>query len=140
MACWASRKHSRSKSDPRRCTAQTDILAQASAAVPRWSIEPATTSREAPGHNLLRRSATPHDESLSPATPSHMRPVHPQLYMQPFQGVSLDCTVCRELNALCDHARPQCSRCYQQQTLCFYVGPGQRPKSKGEIWRWLDQS
>ena len=124
------RKHSQSKSDSRRCTAQTDIPVKTSAAVPRWPVEPATTSR----------SATPHDESLSPEYPSHSRPVHPQLYRQPLQSDSLDCTVCRESNAVCNHARPQCSHCYQQQTLCFYVSPGQRPESEAKIWRWLDHS
>ncbi|KAJ5245001.1 hypothetical protein N7489_005097 [Penicillium chrysogenum] len=44
-------KHSQSKIDSRRCTAQTDITAKASAALPKRLVEPATTPREAPGRN-----------------------------------------------------------------------------------------
>lgn len=157
MACWASRqverssvsdsrkltnirKHSQSKSDSRQCTAQTDVPAKASAAVRRWSVEPAMTSPEAPDRPAIWQSPVPHDISLSPESPSHSRPVHRQFYMQPLQDNLLDCKVCRESDAFCDHSRPQCSHCYQQQTLCFYVTPGQKSKSKAEIWSWLEQT
>jgi hypothetical protein len=134
-------QHSQFKDDSRQCSTQTKSPVTASAAVARCSVEPATTSREAPGRIPLRRSATPKEPSLFPAeSPSHSRPVHPQLYIQPCQSDSLDCKACRELNVLCDHARPQCSQCYQQQTLCFYVSPRQRPKNMAEIWRWLEMS
>ncbi|KAJ6114013.1 transcriptional regulator family: Fungal Specific TF [Penicillium sp. IBT 18751x] len=33
------------------------------------------------------------------------------------------CKACREWHVACDHAKPQCSHCYQQQLLCFYVNP-----------------
>lgn len=34
---------------------------------------------------------------------------------------SLGCKACGEWHVACDHAKPQCSHCYQQQILCFYV-------------------
>ncbi|KAJ5244877.1 hypothetical protein N7489_004973 [Penicillium chrysogenum] len=61
----------------RRCTAQTDILAKASAALPKRLAEPATTPREAPGRIALWWSATPHDISLLPESSSYSRTVHP---------------------------------------------------------------
>lgn len=152
MTCWASRqvrrssysnprktdgqrKHSQSKADSRRCPAQTQISAKGSAAVPRCSVELATTSREAPSRDSKRRSAFPNLLSFSLADspadcPSDSRSVRPQLYIQPCQSNSLDCKSCRDLDVLCDHTRPQCTHCYQQQTLCFYVSSKQRSKSK----------
>jgi hypothetical protein len=54
----------------------------------------------------------------------------PQLHIQPAASASLDCKACREWNVVCDHARPQCEHCYEQQILCFYVSPSQNPKRK----------
>lgn len=117
------------------CPAQTEIPAEASAAVPRCSVEPAMSSWRAP------RSPVPKELFLSQMeSPSDPRPVHSPLSIPLRQSNSLDCKLCRELNVLCDHALPQCSHCYEQQTLCFYVGPKQMSKSKAEIWRWLEMS
>ncbi|KAJ5102509.1 transcriptional regulator family: Fungal Specific TF [Penicillium argentinense] len=41
-----------------------------------------------------------------------------------------DCKACREWHVECDHARPQCAHCYQQQLLCFYVDPAVKRKPK----------
>lgn len=56
--------------------------------------------------------------------------LRPQLHVQPAASASLDCKACREWNVVCDHARPQCEHCYEQQILCFYVSPSQNPKRK----------
>ncbi|CAL5868028.1 uncharacterized protein PFLUO_LOCUS2251 [Penicillium psychrofluorescens] len=39
-----------------------------------------------------------------------------------------DCKACREWQVPCDQAHPQCSHCWQQQILCFYVTPKVKPK------------
>lgn len=54
----------------------------------------------------------------------------PQLQIQPYASASLDCKACREWNVVCDHTRPQCEHCYEQQILCFYVSPSPKPKQK----------
>lgn len=54
----------------------------------------------------------------------------PELQIQPYASASLDCKACREWNVPCDHARPQCEHCYEQQILCFYVSPSPKPKRK----------
>ena len=41
-----------------------------------------------------------------------------------------DCKACREWHVDCDHARPQCSHCTQEQLLCFYVDPTANPKMR----------
>jgi len=50
---------------------------------------------------------------------------------QPYQSDPTDCKACREWHVPCDHTRPQCDHCYQQQLLCFYTNPNQpKPKPK----------
>ncbi|KAJ5432151.1 uncharacterized protein N7458_011307 [Penicillium daleae] len=63
-------------------------------------------------------------------TSSQQSASRPQLHIQPYASASLDCKACREWNVVCDHARPQCEHCYEQQILCFYVNPGQKPNHK----------
>lgn len=53
---------------------------------------------------------------------------------QPYQSDPLGCKACREWKVACDHARPQCDHCYQQQLLCFYVKPSP-PKIKRKTKR-----
>ncbi|KAJ5668687.1 hypothetical protein N7462_009757 [Penicillium macrosclerotiorum] len=70
-------------------------------------------------------------ESVVPDSPprSPSRP-RPTLHIQPYDSASLDCKGCREWNVTCDHARPQCGHCYDQQIICFYVSPKQQRKRK----------
>ncbi|CRL18027.1 Fungal transcriptional regulatory protein, N-terminal [Penicillium camemberti] len=49
---------------------------------------------------------------------------------KPYQLNPGDCKACREQRTACDHTRPQCSHCWSQQLLCFYVDPEQK-KQKG---------
>lgn len=42
----------------------------------------------------------------------------------------LGCKACREWHVACDGAWPQCSHCWQQQILCFYVHPRRKSNSK----------
>ncbi|EEH22286.1 hypothetical protein PABG_04497 [Paracoccidioides brasiliensis Pb03] len=32
------------------------------------------------------------------------------------------CTCCHERGIACDNQYPQCSQCFQEQLLCFYIG------------------
>lgn len=50
----------------------------------------------------------------------------PHLAQKSYQINPGDCKTCREHHITCDHARPQCSHCWSQQLLCFYVEP--KPK------------
>ncbi|KAJ5369698.1 uncharacterized protein N7496_005790 [Penicillium cataractarum] len=68
--------------------------------------------------------------SVGSGTSSQQSASRPQLHIQPYASASLDCKACREWNVVCDHARPQCEHCYEQQILCFYVNPGQRARQK----------
>lgn len=68
--------------------------------------------------------------SAGSGTSSQQSASRPQLHIQPYASASLDCKACREWNVVCDHARPQCEHCYEQQILCFYVSPSQKPKRK----------
>ncbi|KAI2713937.1 transcriptional regulator family: Fungal Specific TF [Penicillium roqueforti] len=45
---------------------------------------------------------------------------------KPYQLNHGDCKACREQHTTCDHTRPQCSHCWSQQLLCFYVDPKRR--------------
>lgn len=58
------------------------------------------------------------------------QPTRPLLQVQPYPSNSLDCKACREWNVNCNHSWPQCEHCYQQQILCFYVGPRQNAMRK----------
>lgn len=42
----------------------------------------------------------------------------------------LDCKACREHKVDCDHTRPQCGHCFQEQLLCFYVNPVTKPRPR----------
>ncbi|KAJ5160922.1 uncharacterized protein N7482_007926 [Penicillium canariense] len=68
--------------------------------------------------------------SLFAGTRSQQSASRPPLHIQSYASASLDCMACREWNVACDHSRPQCEHCYQQQILCFYVSPKQMPKRK----------
>ncbi|KAJ5179949.1 hypothetical protein N7492_003159 [Penicillium capsulatum] len=57
-------------------------------------------------------------------------PVSSPSTTQPYEPDPLDCKACREWNVACDHTRPQCAHCYEQQILCFYVKPTHKPKVK----------
>ncbi|EPS31678.1 hypothetical protein PDE_06635 [Penicillium oxalicum 114-2] len=52
----------------------------------------------------------------------------PQLQIEPRASASLDCKACRERGIECDQTRPQCGKCYEQQTLCFYISPTYKTK------------
>lgn len=52
---------------------------------------------------------------------------------QPYQPDPLGCKACREWRVACDHTRPQCAHCYEQQILCFYVSPTAKPKRKTAV-------
>lgn len=45
---------------------------------------------------------------------------------KPYQLNPGDCKACREQRTACDQTRPQCSHCWSQQLLCFYVDPKQK--------------
>jgi hypothetical protein len=53
-------------------------------------------------------------------------PTTPRPTRQPYN----DCKACREWHVVCDHAKPQCSHCCQEQILCFYIDPTAKPKIK----------
>lgn len=61
-------------------------------------------------------------------------PASPRPIRQPYD----DCKACREWHVDCDHARPQCSHCCQEQLLCFYVDPTTKPKPRPKIKRRPD--
>ncbi|CAG8891991.1 unnamed protein product [Penicillium egyptiacum] len=47
---------------------------------------------------------------------------------KPYQPNPADCKACREHHTACDHTKPQCSHCWSQQLLCFYVEPIQKKR------------
>lgn len=55
-------------------------------------------------------------------------PASPDL-RKPYQPNPGDCKACREHRTACDHTRPQCSHCWSQQLLCFYVEPKQKKRN-----------
>jgi hypothetical protein len=54
----------------------------------------------------------------------------PHLAQKPYQLHPGDCKTCRDHYMSCDHTRPQCSYCWSQQLLCFYVEPKQKRQRK----------
>lgn len=57
---------------------------------------------------------------------------NPHATRQPYQKDPLDCKACREWGVACDHTRPQCAHCYDQQILCFYVNRNEKVKRKAK--------
>ncbi|CAI7647094.1 unnamed protein product [Penicillium pancosmium] len=57
-------------------------------------------------------------------------PCEPSTTPRPTRQPYNDCKACREWHIVCDHAKPQCSHCCQEQLLCFYVDPTAKPKIK----------
>jgi hypothetical protein len=46
-----------------------------------------------------------------------------------YQSDPTACKGCREWQVPCDHTKPQCQHCYEQQILCFYVDPNPKRKT-----------
>lgn len=56
----------------------------------------------------------------------------PHLAQKPYQTSPGDCKTCRDHHLACDHGQPQCSHCWSQQLLCFYVEPKPRRSRKAK--------
>lgn len=41
----------------------------------------------------------------------------------PYKSNQDDCKACHDRRVACDHVHPQCSHCWSEQLLCFYVNP-----------------
>lgn len=122
------RKSIRPQDDSAARPYQAQTKTKANTTVP-GSVKPTVSSR---GIGDRLQWPLPRWSSRGPTQLQAQSQSRPRLHIQPYPSNSLDCKACREWHVACDHSRPQCEHCYQQQILCFYVSPNQKPIRKAK--------